>query len=130
MDFLYSILRNIWEAWLGLKNGLLWPSEQTPQEKEVHLDKAVAEEIARQVARQVGELSPKKTESPRPIRISPQGTIEIKTDYVPSVSDVKSDGEKIQTNLGSIKSEEDKSNDIETSIKALKEIGGKKQRKN
>lgn len=127
MDFIYNTIQDIWKTWLELKDKLPWPFGQTPQEKEVHLDKAVADEIARQVARQVGELSSKKTNVTRPGNAHPKDAIKIKTGYVPNIPDIKTDGEEIQTNLGSIKSEEEKSNDIETSMKALKELGGKKQ---
>lgn len=130
MDLFYSIVRNIWEALLELKNRLPWPSGQTPQEKEVHLDKAVADEIARQVARQIGELSPRKADDAGPVKAHPPKDINIKTGYVPGTLDTKTDEEEIQTNIGSIRSEEEESNDIEISLKALKKIGGKRQEKN
>ncbi len=113
-----------WRQW-----SLFRQPPQKQERQEVHLDKEVVGEIAKEVARRIGELSPKTTEATGPGETRTKRTINIKTTYMPEVPEIKTDEEEIQANLGVIKPEEEESSDIDTSLKALKEISRKKQEK-
>lgn len=121
-------------VWLRgqLSSVLLWIFGEAPQreeKREAALDKEISERVAKEIARQVGNLSLREEIGIEPVKQRPKKTLKIKTGYVPEILDLETDGEDIQTNLGEIKAMEEQSGDVDSSLKALKEMGGKNQKK-
>lgn len=115
-----------------LSSALLWVIGEAPQreeKREADLEKEISERVAKEIARQVGDLSSREEIGVEPVEQRPKKTLKIKTGYVPEILDLETDGEEIQANLGEIKAVEEQSSDVDSSLKALKEMDGKNQKK-